>query len=307
MKRTNLKKTDTQKVADNIVRNVAEEFKVQYSDLMNTNNIENDILKVDSELNLSVYKMFIEIIVYISLADKEKINDKQIDIANGFVEVLVCTKEHKKVLQEVVKSEITIRQIQIRIVELETKYKLKQLNPLFIGLLGIAWTVILSDNNITTEELKRFRKLKERFKIKDKDANEIRNQTETNFLKAKSEIEASLRKENSLIDKESIERSVSGITASFLIVGLADATGFGLFMFASTTLKAIGLLFGVTFGFSTYTTLAVILGHLTGPVGWIGIPTLVATTLLINRYYGKPDYPRLYQMILYCTSFRGEV
>ncbi len=56
-----------------------------------------------------------------------------------------------------------------------------------------------------------------------------------------------------------------GITVGTLIA--MDVAGFGLFLAATTMLKAFSLLVGTTFAFSTYTATTAFLGFLTGPIG----------------------------------------
>ena len=47
----------------------------------------------------------------------------------------------------------------------------------------------------------------------------------------------------------------------------AEATGFGLFLFTSTMLKAFSLLLGTTFAFGTYMGAASVVGFLSSPIG----------------------------------------
>ena len=109
------------------------------------------------------------------------------------------------------------------------------------------------------------------------------------------------------VDPASFKASISAVAGSMAVLTLADAAGFGLFLFATTTLKAISLLLGTTFSFETYTALTTILGLLTGPIGWITVPIFTAGTVMTYRYFSKPEYLPLKQTIIKCVLLRGGI
>ena len=90
-------------------------------------------------------------------------------------------------------------------------------------------------------------------------------------------------------------------------MGLAESAGFGLFVFATTMLKAISLLVGITFPFTAYTTLTALLGILTGPVGWIGIPVVIVSGYLLKSFAESPQYFTLKQVIIRIAYLRGDI
>ena len=68
--------------------------------------------------------------------------------------------------------------------------------------------------------------------------------------------------DDSVVNKELL--ASSGLMAT--IVGL-NATGFGAYMAASSALAALSHGLGITFAFSTYTTMSSVLAGLLGPIG----------------------------------------
>lgn len=302
------KSTDSEihSLADDIVRGVAKEFDIAFDELMNTMEVEDEILKVDSKNNFPVYKLIVITICKMALVHESKFDAEQLNIAQGFIESLVCTIEHKSKLRKfTTMDEIALEEIE-DLASLLKEQK-RRTDPLFKAVLGIAWTVALSDTIITEEERKLFRNLTEIFEISDEDAGKIRTQSEENLEKIRSDVEGALKKGNKVLDSDTLSEATSGVASTIAVLAIAEASGFGLFLAATTTLKAIGLLFGVTFAFGTYTTLTTILGIITGPIGWITLPIIVATTLWYNRYFGKPDYPALNNIILYSACKRGNV
>lgn len=72
--------------------------------------------------------------------------------------------------------------------------------------------------------------------------------------------------------------------AAVAILGGMHAVGFGLFLAATTTLKAFALLTGLSIGFGVYTATATLLGFLTGPVGMVLAMTLASGTAGLFQY-----------------------
>jgi len=84
--------------------------------------------------------------------------------------------------------------------------------------------------------------------------------------------------------KEAGIAAAGGAAGVTLIAG--EAAGFALFTTATSTLHAIGALMGVTFSFSTYTTLTTILGLTFGPIGALGLGAVIGGTAVMN-FRGK--------------------
>lgn len=145
------------------------------------------------------------------------------------------------------------------------------------------------------------------FGISEKEAKNIRSATEKKFKEINYKIMTELKSQELKLDPATLKALAAGVAGSMAVLTLAEAAGFGLFLFATTTLHAIGLLFGITFAFETYTALTTILGVLTGPIGWISIPILVSGVVIARKYFSKPEYFPLKQTIIKCVLLRGDI
>jgi uncharacterized protein YaaW (UPF0174 family) len=115
--------------------------------------------------------------------------------------------------------------------------------------------------------------------------------------KEKKELEEKLMSlDDSVVNKELL--ASSGLMAT--IVGL-NATGFGAYMAASSALGALSHGLGITFAFSTYTTMSSVLAGLLGPIG-IGT---AAIAILASISQSQPK--KVLPAVIYIAMLRNQL
>lgn len=78
----------------------------------------------------------------------------------------------------------------------------------------------------------------------------------------------------------------------------AEASGFGIYLLATSGLAAVAGLAGITLPFAAYTSLTTAMGVVLGPVGWVG------TGLYAIWKVTGPNYPKLIRAVLYLAMLR---
>jgi uncharacterized protein YaaW (UPF0174 family) len=78
----------------------------------------------------------------------------------------------------------------------------------------------------------------------------------------------------------------------------AEASGFGVYLLATTGLSAIAGLAGITLPFAVYTSMTSIMGVILGPVGWVG------TGIFAIWKITGPNYQKLIPAVLYLAMLR---
>lgn len=92
--------------------------------------------------------------------------------------------------------------------------------------------------------------------------------------------------------------NVSMLLASGSLMAAAQASGFGVYMLATTSLHAIGGAFGVTLPFVMYTSLTKALSIVIGPIG-LGV-LAIASILKLN----EPKWKKLLAGVVYVSYIR---
>ena len=82
-----------------------------------------------------------------------------------------------------------------------------------------------------------------------------------------------------------------------LIIG--EASGFAIYLAATTALKAVSLLLGITFSFSAYTALTTTLSFVLGPVGW------VVASLVAAWGFGRANLRATQAAVIYIAAVRA--
>ncbi|NQU67074.1 MAG: hypothetical protein HQ510_03940 [Candidatus Marinimicrobia bacterium] len=134
-----------------------------------------------------------------------------------------------------------------------------------------------------------------KLKVKDIDWGEynIQDIIEIMFLKFQGDIQKRLSKMSkkkvikltkNLQDKLESDGKTITATGIGLAAALAAGEGAGFALFTSTAvgLKALGLLFGTTFAFTTYNTVMAVLGVVFGPVGFLVAGGVIASGLILR-------------------------
>ena len=299
-------KEDISLITGKIVRSVAKDFKVNFDERMSNRDIENEILRAESDLMYAVYDLSVKCINYMAQIDNNEFDDIQMKVAQSLIDSLIITKKHRERLISITENKVELKKIE-QLVKIVNKNKKLNSKAVFASILGFVWIIALTDDALTRNEIAAFNTLVKLFNIREKEANKLKSKTEENFDKLKVEIENELKNKGNVFNDVAIKQAVAGMAGAFTVLGLAEAAGFGLFLFATTTLKAIGLLFGVTFSFGTYTALTTILGLITGPIGWVGLPLVIVGGMAVKHIICKPDLCNLHQVILKCAMIRGDV
>lgn len=273
---------------------------------MSSREIENQILLFESESMFPLYLLSIKSMILMANQENIGLTKLQNKIIESFIKELIITKEHKELLTKKLKKLPSIGDIKELYVSIKADKKLN--NKRFkSSILSMSWVVAISDDIITRKEINMYKELWNIFGIKEKDALLIRNKVEENYEHFRDRVNNELEKKGNKISDGDINEAINGIVGSMMILGLAEAAGFGLFLFATTTLSAIGLLFGVTFSFATYTTLTTILGIITGPVGWVVIPLLIVGGLFTKNIFDKDGYEKTNKIVMKMTFLRGDI
>jgi len=100
-----------------------------------------------------------------------------------------------------------------------------------------------------------------------------------NFDKLCPEDKARFQQElNKVLESKNLKGSQLASLGTVGALALAELSGFGLYIMASTFVGSISSLFGLGLGFSFYTGMSTFLAAVTGPIGWlVGLGALAYT------------------------------
>lgn len=307
IKANKMKKTDNlNDIASKIVHHIAKLENIPTDPKMNTRDIENQLFLHEAEEKFPVYLLAMRTMLLMSKQDSVGIKGLQQKMIQSFLDELLITKEQQKLLKKEYRSSTSLKEIE-ELAALIKRKKTINIKQLYSSLLSFAWIIAISDDVITRNEISTYKKLYTIFGIKEDDANKLKHKVEDKFEEIREVTISALEKNSNKISNKDLSEAAAGISGSLVILGLAELAGFGLFLFATTALSSIGLLFGITFSFATYTGLTWTLGLLTGPVGWIGIPIVLASGIIIKKYFDNKDYVKTKKVILKLSYMRADI
>ncbi|MDA2920581.1 hypothetical protein MYX76_13990 [Desulfobacterota bacterium AH_259_B03_O07] len=298
--------TNLDTAANKIVTKIAELNKVAIDSNMTTREIENQLFLNESEEMFLINLITVRSMVLMSTQETVGVQEIQRNIIKSFIEELIATKDQKVILENVLVEKFTIDDIKELVSEIKKKKNLN-VKQLFASILGLVWIIAISDDMISRKEITFYNNLFKELGIKDNDAIQIKHKSEQNFEEVREKTLNELNKKGNKIGDSDITTTVNGIAGSLVVLGLAEAAGFGLFLFATNALFAIGSLFGVTFAFSTYTTLTTILGILTGPIGWLGIPALIGGGVILLKIFDNVGYEKTKKVVIKLSYLRADI
>jgi hypothetical protein len=289
-----------------IVKRIASKEKIPQTGEMTVREIENALFESQAESSFPSYLLAVKCMVYIAMVDTSRLDKVRTQIIDTFINSLLVTKQHKVELHRAISRKPNSEDIKSDVAELKKDKKVNT-KQVFSAILGFIWCVALADQKTTSRERRAFELMRSIFNIDNKLAVDIRVKVEENFRNVEKIVAQELRCKENLVDQSSTSAAMAGAAGSIVVLGLAESTGFGLFLFATSALHAIGLLVGVTFPFAAYTTLTTILGILTGPVGWIGIPVLIAGSILVSNLAKSPGDVITSKLIVRVAYLRGDL
>lgn len=91
-------------------------------------------------------------------------------------------------------------------------------------------------------------------------------------------------------------KEVSGLAA----LGVAQLSGFGVYMAGSTLLGALNSALGLGLGFGAFTGLSSLISVIIGPLGWVTLGLITLVKL------GAPNYKKVLPVILLIATWRGQ-
>jgi len=307
IKANKMKKTDNlNDMASKIVHHVAKLEDIPIDPEMNTRDIENQLFLYEAEEMFPIYMLAIRTMLLMSKQDSVGIKGLQKKMIQTFIDELLVTKEQKNLLGKEFRSSTSLKEIE-ELVSLMQRKKNINAKQLYSSLLGFAWIIAISDDVITRNEISTYKKLSTIFGIKEGDSNKLKHKIEHRFEEIREETISTLVKNSNKISNKDLSEAAAGISGSLAILGLAETAGFGLFLFATTALSSIGLLFGITFSFATYTSLTWTLGLLTGPVGWVSIPLILASGIILKKYIANKNYEKTRKVIVKLSYMRADI
>jgi len=298
--------TSEDKAARMIVDRIAESTKTLTTPEMTIRDIENEILLTQTEDHFPLNVLAISAMTLMARVERNNLDSIQEQIISSLLDALILTRSQKEHLLSTTRSDISIETLRELVVAIKQDRRINR-NRVFSAILGFTWSVALSDSNVTLKEIDLFNRLSEEFGIRENAALKIRATIERNYDEAARLTIEELNNKGAGLKPGTLDNATLGITGSIIVLGLAESAGFGLFLFSTTFLKAISLLIGVSFSFGTYTTLTTVLGVLTGPVGWIGIPAMIAGGVILKGGLDQSPWKPVRDILVRVAYLRGDI
>lgn len=107
-----------------------------------------------------------------------------------------------------------------------------------------------------------------------------------------------LKKESDSLKKLNPSLNPAFLSAGAIVAG--NMSGFGIYLASSTVVGAVTSTMGITLPFAFYTSMSSAISIFLGPVGWIAVGAMVASTLL------GADWEKVIKGIIFISSIRSE-
>ena len=106
------------------------------------------------------------------------------------------------------------------------------------------------------------------------------------------------------LDESELEAAIAGGAAALIPLLMADAAGFGIFIWTTQIMHAAAGLAGVKLSFAVYMMKNRALGWLLGPMGMLVTTALSAGWFAFKTWKRKERFRKLLQLISYTSSWR---
>jgi hypothetical protein len=282
------------------VRLVADKLKVAYDPIMATEHVEDAIFTKVSSDKLPLLRLLVLAGRHMACLGGEPQARSGNDTLRSLLDEVMIRQADKDPLYAILERTVAHDELEAACEDLDSSD-----NGGF-ALLGIVWTVANVDDSPATAEQRFFHDaLAQKLNVPTMVAEGIRQQVRKNLGEAHARLLAEAKDQKiSPLGLEEFSSAVGSAATSLVALGLAEAAGFGLFTGAVVALHAFGLLIGIPFAFGAYTALTWVLGVLTGPVGWVGVPLAAGGSVLVHRWLTSPAYRQLLDLIVVVASAR---